>query len=462
MWDGYGPVSVGSVHNMRAPSASDSAKREFCDWKKSGGEDWMAENGAEECGEDWAAKIERGEERGEERSEERGEKRGEERGEECGEKCGEERSGLTFCHGRRIRRRMKWRIYGDFGREKPGWNLHLQSPPQSSPAPRASEVSNLHRHHEHPMHPIFTGTARPIFTGATGPPNIQFSPVPRACTLGSSASIIYYRACGPLVMVWGLWGKNWTWTDVATSVWLATYWGQWSGLGIEETSPEALQCDFQWLQCFEISGICLIITLNLGSLLFVIWAIWQFGGTQVQKSDAALLLGDSLSKMVGNFGIWHRQPILRMGFQKLRGNTMTSHQQQNLTIYDRGLVLEETSYPNKLDLTPAFIFARATFLHTNPLQQGGRELLRENPGDLSKTFVTVGIGRALGKRVSVSSRISRRLIFLATLVLLLELILALSGDGAYLVGMSQKLLVQRHSERWALLPFFTHGLNSDA
>ena len=58
--------------------------------EKSGGEDWMVEIGAEECGEDWAPKSECGEERGEERSEERGE----ERGEECGEKCGEERSGL--------------------------------------------------------------------------------------------------------------------------------------------------------------------------------------------------------------------------------------------------------------------------------------------------------------------------------------------------------------------------------
>ena len=65
--------------------------------------------------------------------------------------------------------------------------------------------------------------------------------------------------------------------------------------------------------------------------------------------------------MVENFGIWHRQPIPRMGLQKLCGNTMTSQQQHNFTIYDRRLVLEETSYPNKLDLTPAFIFARAVF-----------------------------------------------------------------------------------------------------
>ena len=51
------------------------------------------------------------------------------------------------------------------------------------------------------MHPIFTGTVRPIFTGTTGPPNIQFSPVPRVCVRESSTSIISYRACGLLVMV---------------------------------------------------------------------------------------------------------------------------------------------------------------------------------------------------------------------------------------------------------------------
>ena len=67
--------------------------------------------------------------------------------------------------------------------------------------------------------------------------------------------------------------------------------------------------------------------------------------------------------MVGNFGIWQRQPIPKMGLQDLRGNTMTSPQQQNLTISDRGLVLEETPYPSKLDLTSAFIFAKAISSH---------------------------------------------------------------------------------------------------
>ena len=86
----------------------------------------------------------------------------------------------------------------------------------------------------------------------------------------------------------------------------------------------------------------------------------------MQKSDAALLLGDSQSKMVGNFGIWHRQPILRMGFQKLRGHTMTSQQQQNLTIYDRGLVLEETSYPNKTRFNTCIHFRKGHFSSHEP------------------------------------------------------------------------------------------------
>ena len=50
-----------------------------------------------------------------------------------------------------------------------------------------------------------------------------------------------------------------------------------------------------------------------------------------------------------------------MGLQELCGNAMTNHKRQNLTTHDRGPVLEEASYPNKLDLTLAFIFGRAIF-----------------------------------------------------------------------------------------------------
>ena len=108
--------------------------------------------------------------------------------------------------------------------------------------------------------------------------------------------------------------------------------------------------------------------------VFSVCHLGNLGELKCKNLLQLLLLRGSQSKVVGNFEVWHRQPIPRMGLQELRRSAMTSEQQQNLTIYDRGLVLEETPYPNKLDLTPAFIFARAIFLHTNPLQQGGREV----------------------------------------------------------------------------------------
>ena len=60
-------------------------------------------------------------------------------------------------------------------------------------------------------------------------------------------------------------------------------------LGIEETSPETLQCDFEWLQCFQDYG-DLPDTYKSEHRARSVCYLGNVGGTQVQKSVAVLLL----------------------------------------------------------------------------------------------------------------------------------------------------------------------------
>ena len=200
---------------------------------------------------------------------------------------------------------------------------------QSSPAPRAPHASNLHRHQASNLHRHHGPPKYPILTSTTGLHARKFS-------LNNLLSRVRPSSHGARALGQELNFDRRSHFRLARHIWSAVV-RAWDRRDVAR-SPAVR---FPMATVFRDFGnqiICLIITLNLGSLLFVTWAIWQFGGTQVRKSDAALLLGDSLSKVVGNFRIWHQQPILRRGFQKLRGNTMTNQQQQNLTIYDTGLV----------------------------------------------------------------------------------------------------------------------------
>ena len=111
---------------------------------------------------------------------------------------------------------------------------------QSSPAPRAPHASNLHRHRASNLHRRHGPPKYPILTSTTGLHTRKFN-------LNNLLSRVRPFSHGVRALGQELNLDRRSHFRLARHILRAVV-----RLGIEETSPEALQCDFQWLQCFEI------------------------------------------------------------------------------------------------------------------------------------------------------------------------------------------------------------------